>query len=114
VAHPHGVPARAEVKGSMEEVTVNRPGERPAVGRHRGDHEQPHPLQSFAYLRRAEAALVADDAPQVSARPSGAAVEQFLKAVDLLRSLKHVPIRPQPHPSVSPVREGFSPCERPT
>src|ERR1019366_9652304 len=88
VAHAHRVPARAEVEGPVQEVAVNRPGQRAAVGRHRGDHEQPHALQSFAYSHRAEAAVVADDAPQVSTRPSGAAVQQLLQAVDFLRRLQ--------------------------
>ena len=65
----------------------SRQPDRPVVGR------RPSP---FAHLDRAEATVVADDVPQVSARSSGAAVEQFLKAFDLLRSLLHVPIRPQP------------------
>ena len=83
----------------MQEVAVYRPGQGTAVGGHRGDHEQPHALQSFAYPYRAEAVVVADDVSQVSTRPGGAAVEQLLKAIDFLRSLQHVPIRPQPPPS---------------
>jgi hypothetical protein len=88
----------------MEQVAVNRTNQRAAVVRHCGNDEQPHALQSFANLHRADAAIIADDVPQVSARPCGAAVEQFLKAINFLRSLQHVPIRPQP--SRPPARRG--------
>ncbi len=94
MAHAHGVPARAEVEGAVQEVAVHRAGQRAPVGGDGGRHQQPHPLQKLAHLRGGQAALVGDDVPQVGAGAGGAAVQEVLQPADLRRGLQHGPATP--------------------
>jgi Histidine phosphatase superfamily (branch 1) len=79
----------------MQEVAVDRPGERPPVGGDGGHDQQPHARQPVDQLRRGQAALVGDDAAQVRARAGCAAVQESLQAADLLCVLQHPPITPR-------------------
>ena len=79
VAHAHGVPAGAEVERAVQEVAVDRSGERAPVSGHRSHGEQPHAWQPLDHLGGGQAAFVGDDAQQVRARARRAAVQELLQ-----------------------------------
>jgi hypothetical protein len=79
----------------VQEVAVDRPGERPAVAGDRGHHQQPHARQLPGQPRGGKAALAGDDAPQVLTRGRRAAVQELLQVIEFLRRLEHPPITPR-------------------
>ena len=92
VAHPHRRRSRAEPEGAVQEVAVDRSGQRPPVGGHGGQHEEAHPLQALGQLAGASSRRSSrDDVAQVRPGRRHGGVEQGLEAVQFFGCLEHGP-----------------------
>ena len=98
VPHAHRVAPRAEAEGAVEEVPVDRSGQRAAIGRHRGQDQEAHPLQPLAERRGVHPTIVGDDAAQVGSGRRRAGVEKVLQADEFVGGLVHGPIPPRVSP----------------
>ena len=98
VPHAHRLGTRAEPEGAVQEVAVDRPGERSPVRRRRGQHQQAQALQTTGQLPGVQPTFVADDAAEMRPGTRHGGVEQGLQAVQFLRGLEH---EPSPAPGCS-------------
>jgi hypothetical protein len=82
----------------VQEVPVDRAGQRPAISGHGGHHQQPHALEGLADLFGRQPTLAGDDVAQVRPGPRSTAVKEILQPNGFLRRFKHGSI-------VAPVRQ---------